>query len=127
MLIQRLATERVSISAATANAEADVQAQTTKLSAALEELTVLRTQLEELRKRHTDALENQGSVEKRLSQTGAERQTLLTSIEDTRRSISQLTSDKDVLQSEIRGVAAEGGAESARQVRDIGDIGDNCI
>ena len=116
-LIQRLVTERVSIAAATANAEADVQAQTSKLEAALEELAVLSSQCEELRRRHTEALHNHGSVEKRLSQAGVERQSLLTSIEDTRRNITQLSSDKDAVQAEMRTVAAKGAAEIMKQAR----------
>lgn len=115
-LIQRLATERVSIAAATANAEADVQAQTAKLEAALEELNVLRAQCEELRRRHGEALANQSSVEQRLSQAAAERQALLSSIEDTRRTIAQLTNEKDVVHGELRDATAESAAEKERQV-----------
>lgn len=115
-LIQRLATERVSIAAAAANAEADVLAQNAKLQAALEELGVLRAQCDELRQRHGEALENRGTVEKRLSQAAVERQSLLSSIDDTRRSITQLTSDRDAAHNGLTELAAKTGAERERQV-----------
>lgn len=115
-LIQKLATERVSVSAAAANAEADVQAQAAKLEAALQELNTLKDQCQDLRQRHDEALKNRGSVEQRLSQAAVERQSLLSSIEDIRRSIAQLTAEKDAVQGEISDVSASTAAEREKQV-----------
>lgn len=115
-LIQRLATERVSIAAATANAEADVQAQTVKLESALQELNLLREQCEELRRRQAEALGNQMSVEKRLSQAALERHSLLSAIEETRRSIAQLSNEKDEVQASLRAAVAESAGEHTKQV-----------
>ena len=116
-LIQKLATERVSVSAAAANAEADVQAQAAKLEAALHELNDLKDQCQELRQRHDEALKNRSSVEQRLSQAAVERQSLLSSIEDARRSIAELTSEKDVVHGEIGAVSARTAAEKEKQVQ----------
>lgn len=77
---------------------------------------MLSAQCEELRRRHSEALLNQGSVEKRLSQVGIEKQTLLVSIEDTRRNITQLMNDKDLIQVELREVGGDIAKERATQV-----------
>ena len=102
--------------AAVANAEADVQAQTKKLEAALEELNSLRYQCDELRRQHSEALQHQSSVEKRLAHATVERQTLLASIEDVRRTINQLNSDKDAVQLELRNQAADISSTEAKKV-----------
>ena len=92
-ILQRLAQEKIALTAAVTTAELNAQESSNKLNDLVEEIETLETELMELRKQYDDSRTNNSSLQTQVSERTIEKQNLLNKINDARTAIAQKSNE----------------------------------
>ena len=96
-VLQRLAQEKIALTSAVSSAETSAIESSNKLSLVVEEITILETELSELRRQLDDTRSTSMNTQGQLSERTMEKQNLLNKITETRSLIAQPSNDLSIL------------------------------